>query len=83
MAFRCMVFQAITSSFVEETSYDEKVVEDAVAVIAQLCEQYPVPDFIVRIFSDAISPAELVKLRALGRYQNAFLCVDYKAVPLR
>ncbi len=83
MTFKCRVFQAITGSSVEEASYDSEVVEDAAAVVTQLCEHYPIPNFIVRIFSDAISPAELVKLRALGRYQNAFLCVDYKAVPLR
>ena len=83
MAFRCMVFRAITGSSVEEASSDKVVVEDAVAVVTQLCEQYPPPNFIVRIFSDAISPMELVKLRALGRYQNAFLCVDYKAIRLR
>ena len=83
MAFRCRVFQAITGNSVEGTSYDGEVVEDAVAVVTQLCEQYSAPNFIVRIFSDAVSPVELVKLRTLGRYQNAFLCVDYKAVYLR
>ena len=83
MAFEFMVFRAITGNSVEGASSDEKFVDDAVAVVAQLCDQYPAPDFIGRIFSNAISPAELVKLHALGRYQNAFLCVNYEAVPLR
>ena len=77
MRFKCRVFRTITGRAVEGTSRDEEDVKEVKAYVTQLCEQYPDPDFVVRIFSTTVSSSELIKLHTLSKYRNIYLCDDH------